>query len=223
MGDGKRFQNVAKEGLDIDQSAKAKKQKEAQESEFEPLLKWLKNKALSDKISDAVIAEAVDSSPAVLVASAYGWSGNMKRIMEAQAYKTRADSSQDFYAKQKQKLGINPRHPLIKNLNERIQADEEDAEALRNAQLMFDTAVLRSDFDIADKAEFAERILGVMYGSLGIDKEAEVEEEAADIDEDDEEADDEDSEEIDADDEDDEDIEEPEPEEEQFVDSIDSD
>merc|ERR1712050_644912 len=117
---------------------------------------------------------------------------------------TRADSSQDFYAKQKQKLGINPRHPLIKNLNERIQADEDDAEAQRNAQLMFDTAVLRSDFDIADKAEFAERILGVMYGSLGIDKEAEVE----------------DSEEIDADDEDDEDIEEPE-EEEQFVDSID--
>merc|ERR1712050_194537 len=112
---------------------------------------------------------------------------------------TRADSSQDFYAKQKQKLGINPRHPLIKNLNERIQADEDDAEAQRNAQLMFDTAVLRSDFDIADKAEFAERILGVMYGSLGIDKEAEVEEEAADIDEDDEEA------------------------EEQFVDSIDSD
>merc|ERR1712066_222286 len=208
MGDGKRFQNVAKEGLDIDQSAKAKKQQEAYKTKFEPLVNWLKNKALKDKISDAVIAESVDSSPAVLVASAYGWSGNMKRIMEAQAYKTRADSSQDFYSKQKQKLGINPRHPLIKNLNERIQADEEDAEALRNAQLMFDTAVLRSDFDIADKAEFAERILGVMYGSLGIDKEAEVEEEAAD----------EDAEEIDAEDEDDEDIEEPE-EEEQFVDS----
>merc|ERR1712110_1010332 len=129
--DGKRFQNVAKEGLGIDDSTKAKKQKEAQEAEFEPLLKWLKSKALADKISDAVIAEAVDSSPAVLVASAYGWSGNMKRIMEAQAYKTRADSSQDFYAKQKQKLGINPRHPLIKNLNERIQNDEDDAEALR--------------------------------------------------------------------------------------------
>merc|ERR1712066_667171 len=214
MGDGKRFQNVAKEGLDIDQSAKAKKQKEAQESEFEPLLKWLKNKALSDKISDAVIAEAVDSSPAVLVASAYGWSGNMKRIMEAQAYKTRADSSQDFYAKQKQKLGINPRHPLIKSLNERVQADEEDAEALRNAQLMFDTAVLRSDFDIADKAEFAERILSVMYGSLGIDKDAEVEEEAADIDEDDEEEAEDDEEDIEAP----EDSEDPE-----FVDSIDSD
>merc|ERR1712151_600227 len=116
--DGKRFQNVAKEGLDIDQSSKAKKQMEDYKTEFEPLLNWLKNKALKDKISDAVIGEAVDKTPAILVASAYGWSGNMKRIMEAQAYKTRADSSQDFYSKQKQKLGINPRHPLIKNLNE---------------------------------------------------------------------------------------------------------
>jgi heat shock protein beta len=217
--DGKRFQNVAKEGLDIDQSSKAKKQQEAYKTEFEPLINWLKTNGLKDRISDAVIAESVDSSPAVLVASAYGWSGNMKRIMEAQAYKTRADSSQDFYAKQKQKLGINPRHPLIKSLNERIQADENDAEAKQNAQLMFDTAVLRSDFDIADKAEFAERILGVMYGSLGIEKDASIDQEAADIDEDDEEAEeDEDADEIDADD-DDEEIEEPESE---FVDSIDS-
>merc|ERR1711881_439564 len=141
--------------MGIDQSSKAKKQAEAYKTEFEPLINWLKNKGLKDRISDAVIAESVDSSPAVLVASAYGWSGNMKRIMEAQAYKTRADSSQDFYAKQKQKLEINPRHPLIKNLNERIQADEDDEVAVRNAQHMFDTAALRSDYVIADKVEFS--------------------------------------------------------------------
>merc|ERR1711970_122852 len=46
--DGKRFQNVAKEGLDIDQSSKAKKQQEAYKTEFEPLVNWLKNKALKD-------------------------------------------------------------------------------------------------------------------------------------------------------------------------------
>lgn len=40
--DGKRFQNVAKEGLKIDDSEKAKERKEAMEKEFEPLLKWMK-------------------------------------------------------------------------------------------------------------------------------------------------------------------------------------
>merc|ERR1719219_2234619 len=218
--DGKRFQNVAKEGLDIDKSSKAKKVKDEQKAEFEPLMKWLKEKALKDQILEAEITERLDTTPAALVASSYGWSGNMQRIMEAQAYKTRADSSQDFYSKQKKKLEINPRHPLIINLNERIQANADDPVALVNAQLMFDTAALRSDYIIGDKVEFAQRILDVMYANLEINPEAEIEEEAADIDEDDEEADEDEGEEIDADDDDeeeDDEIEEPEPE---FVDDV---
>merc|ERR1719219_839560 len=172
--DGKRFQNVAKEGLDIDQSDKANKVKDAYKAEFEPLMKWLKEKALKDQILEAEITERLDTTPAALVASSYGWSGNMQRIMEAQAYKTRADSSQDFYSKQKKKFEINPRHPLIKNLNERVQADKDDPVALRNAQLMFDTAALRSDYVIADKVEFSQRILDIMYANLEIDESDEI-------------------------------------------------
>ena len=48
--DGKRFQNVAKEGLDIDQGDKAKERKEALETEFKPLATWLKESALKDKV-----------------------------------------------------------------------------------------------------------------------------------------------------------------------------
>merc|ERR1712159_909757 len=97
------------------------------------LIDWLKNKGLKDLILEAEISERLDTTPAALVASSYGWSGNMQRIMEAQAYKTRADNSQDFYSKQKKKLEINPRHPLIKSLKERVEADEEDELAIRNA------------------------------------------------------------------------------------------
>ena len=48
--DGKRFQNVAKEGLGLDDGEKAKERKEALEKEFEPLAKWLKETALKDKV-----------------------------------------------------------------------------------------------------------------------------------------------------------------------------
>ena len=48
--EGKKFQNVAKEGLKLDQSEKAKEYKEKLEKEFEPLLKWLKEDALKDKV-----------------------------------------------------------------------------------------------------------------------------------------------------------------------------
>lgn len=48
--EGKKFQNVAKEGLKLDQSDKAKEAREALEKEYEPLLKWMKDNALSDKV-----------------------------------------------------------------------------------------------------------------------------------------------------------------------------
>lgn len=50
--DGKRFQNVAKEGVKFDESDKAKEKREAQEKEFEPLTTWLKDSALKDKVGD---------------------------------------------------------------------------------------------------------------------------------------------------------------------------
>lgn len=53
--DGKKFQNVAKEGLNIDDSDKAKEQKEELEKEYEPLLTWLKETALKDKVSNLSI------------------------------------------------------------------------------------------------------------------------------------------------------------------------
>lgn len=48
--DGKRFQNVAKEGLKFDESEKAKEAREALEKEYEPLLSWLKDKSLKDQV-----------------------------------------------------------------------------------------------------------------------------------------------------------------------------
>lgn len=48
--DGKRFQNVAKEGIKFDESEKAKEKRESLEKEFEPLTTWLKDKALKDKV-----------------------------------------------------------------------------------------------------------------------------------------------------------------------------
>lgn len=48
--DGKRFQNVAKEGVKFEESEKTKENREATEKEYEPLLNWMKDKALKDKV-----------------------------------------------------------------------------------------------------------------------------------------------------------------------------
>ena len=48
--DAKHFQNVAKEGLGLDEGKKAKEKKETLEKQFEPLATWLKENALKDKV-----------------------------------------------------------------------------------------------------------------------------------------------------------------------------
>lgn len=92
--DGKKFQNAAKEGLDIDSEA-GKEKLETLTKEFESLTTWLKDKALSDLIEKAVVSARLTTSPCALVASSYGWSGNMERIMKAQV--TSLINSIDLY------------------------------------------------------------------------------------------------------------------------------
>uniref|UniRef100_A0A4W3HUA7 Endoplasmin n=1 Tax=Callorhinchus milii TaxID=7868 RepID=A0A4W3HUA7_CALMI len=166
--DGKRFQNVAKEGLKFEQSEKAKEKHEAMVKEYEPLLTWLKDKALKDKVEKAVLSERLTDSPCALVASQYGWSGNMERIMKAQAYQTGKDISTNYYSGQKKTFEVNPRHPLIKQLLKRVQDSEDDQTATDLAVVLFETATLRSGYLLPDTKLYGDRIERILRLSMNI-------------------------------------------------------
>uniref|UniRef100_A0A3B5N1X9 Endoplasmin n=1 Tax=Xiphophorus couchianus TaxID=32473 RepID=A0A3B5N1X9_9TELE len=166
--DGKRFQNVAKEGVKFEESEKAKEKREALEKEFEPLTTWLKDKALKDKIEKAVLSQRLTNSPCALVASQYGWSGNMERIMKAQAYQTGKDISTNYYASQKKTLEINPKHPLVKQMLNRVNADAEDQTASDLAVVLFETATLRSGYQLADTKAYGDRIERMLRLSMNV-------------------------------------------------------
>jgi len=205
--DGKKFQNVAKEGLEFGDETKA--EKEATEKlveDYEPLTKYLGDK-LGDAIEKATVSTRLDSSPCALVANAYGWSGNMERIMKAQAY-NQNDNQNDHYEKQKKILEINPRHPLIKNLLSRVQEsapmeDGEEKDAFESttvdmAAVLVDTARLRSGYQLKDQVGFSQRIEKMLRLGLGVDLTEEVESEpeyAPDVEEEEEEEGEEDEEE----------------------------
>ncbi|KAL4005584.1 hypothetical protein ACER0C_005297 [Sarotherodon galilaeus] len=175
--DGKRFQNVAKEGVKFDESEKAKEKREALEKEFEPLTTWMKDKALKDKIEKAVLSQRLTNSPCALVASQYGWSGNMERIMKAQAYQTGKDISTNYYASQKKTLELNPKHPLVKQLLNRVNADAEDQTASDLAVVLFETATLRSGYQLADTKAYGDRIERMLRLSLNVPLDEQIEEE----------------------------------------------
>jgi len=194
--DGKKFQNVAKEGLKLEESDAAKERKENLKTEYEPLMAWLKDEALSGKIEKAVLSDRLTTSPCALVASQYGWDANMERIMKAQAYQKSGDSSQQYYSGQKKTLEVNPRHPLIKKLKEQVEADKEAQTTKDLAMVLFEASTLRSGYTLSSTADFAGRIERMLRLSMNIDLDEAIEEdpEDAEVAEDEEE-----EEEVDAD------------------------
>merc|ERR1712038_846280 len=176
--EGKKFQNVAKEGFSIDGDTKAaKERKDALKEQFEPLTKWMQEDALKDHILRAEISERLDKSPCALITSRFGWTANMQRIIQSQTHSKTQDMQRDYYLSQKKALEINPRHPLIKELLRRVEDNPEDATAKEMALMMFNTATLRSGYMLKDTVAFADHIDSMMRETLGVDKDEAVEEE----------------------------------------------
>lgn len=172
--EGKKFQNVAKDGLKLSDSEKAKEKRETLEKELEPLTKWLAEDVLKDKISKAQISERLHDSPCALVASQFGWTGNMERLARSNAHSKSQDTMRDFYLSQKKTLEVNPKHPLIRELSRRIEADKEDVTAKNMALLMYETATLRSGYMLSDTQSFAQRVESLLRKTLGVDESAQV-------------------------------------------------
>merc|ERR1711910_304373 len=149
--EGKKFQNVAKEGFNIDGDTEAVKQrKEATKERFDPLIKWLGEDALKDQILRAEVSERLSGSPCILVTSKFGWTGNMQKIIQSQTHSKTQDMQRDYYLNQKKTLEINTRHPLIKELLRRVEDNPADPVAKDTAVMMFNTATLRSGFPLRD-------------------------------------------------------------------------
>ena len=80
--EGKKFQNVAKDGLVLDgDTESAKQRKEALKEQFDPLLKWMQEDALKDHILRAELSERLESSPCALITSRFGWTANMQNVI----------------------------------------------------------------------------------------------------------------------------------------------
>lgn len=176
--EGKKFQNVAKEGFSIDgDTDAAKARKEAVTEKFEPLTKWLGEDSLKDHILRAEVSERLTDSPCALITSKFGWTGNMQKIIQSQTHSKTQDMQRDYYLNQKKTLEINPRHPLIKELLRRVEDNPADKTASDMAVMMYNTATLRSGYSLKDTVNFAQQIEAMMRQTLGVDADEQVEEE----------------------------------------------
>merc|ERR1712088_1194325 len=160
--DGKNLVSVTKEGLELPEDEKEKKD------------------ILDKRVEKVVVSTRLVSSPCCIVTSQYGWTANMERIMKAQALR---DTSTMGYMAAKKHMEINPDHSIVENLRQRAEADKNDKSVKDLVMLLFETALLSSGFSLEDPQVHAQRIHRMVKLGLGIDEdEADIEETVDDMD-----------------------------------------
>ncbi|XP_012940482.1 heat shock protein 83 [Aplysia californica] len=163
--EGKNLVCVTKEGLELPEDEEQKKKFEEAKARFEGLCKVMKE-ILDKKVEKVVVSNRLDTSPCCIVTSQYGWSANMERIMKAQALR---DTSTMGYMAAKKHMEINPDHPIINTLKEKVDADKNDKAVKDLCLLLFETSLLASGFSLEDPSSHANRIHRMVKLGLGID------------------------------------------------------
>ena len=159
--DGYKLQSVTKEGLkyaDEDEGTMKKRAKTYKET-FKPLIKYMKE-LFSGKVQKVTVSQRVEKTPGVIVTSQFGNSANLERIMRSQTFASQENIKAMAASRT---LELNPRHPIVVELNSLIQDSPDEQTTKDIAFLIYDTALLASGFMHDDPDSFAER----MYRTLG--------------------------------------------------------
>merc|ERR1712203_600746 len=205
--EGKKFVSIQKADVKLDETEDEKKRFTKLKDMYKPLTDWWREKlteltekgAMKEagvKVEKVEISKRLTESPVVVVTSQFGYSAQQEKVMKAQSFQNK---DQINMMSGRKTLEVNPNHPVIVDLLSKVKTDKEDKAALDTAQVLFQTALIESGYEIADPSALVNRVYRLMSKELGVDpdaplKEVEVpegeEEEAEDDDKDDSDSDD---------------------------------
>merc|ERR1719145_394715 len=178
--EGKKFVSIQKADVKLDESEEEKKRFSKVKDMYKPLTDWWKDSlteltekgAMKDagvKIEKVEISKRLTESPVVVVTSQFGYSAQQERVMKAQAFQNKEQIGQMSGRKT---LEINPNHPVVTDLLAKVKADKSDKAAVDTAQVLFQTALIESGYELADASALVNRVYRLMSKELGVDPDA---------------------------------------------------
>merc|ERR1711953_838233 len=191
--EGKKFVSIQKADVKLDETEEEKKRFTKLKDMYKPLTDWWKEKltdltekgAMKDagvKVEAVSLSKRLTESPVVVVTSQFGYSAQQEKIMKAQAFQNK---DQIGMMSGRKTLEVNPDHPVVVDLLAKVKDDKENAAALDTAQVLFQTALIESGYEIADPSALVSRVYRLMSKELGVDPDAPLKE--VEVPEDDEE------------------------------------
>merc|ERR1719336_1455479 len=178
--EGKKFVSIQKADVKLDETEDEKKRFSKIKDMYKPLTDWWKDSlteftekgAMKDagvKIEKVEISKRLTESPVVVVTSQFGYSAQQEKVMKAQAFQNK---DQIGMMSGRKTLEVNPNHPVVVDLLSKVKADKEDAAAKDTAQVLFQTALIESGYELADASALVNRVYRLMSKELGVDPDA---------------------------------------------------
>merc|ERR1711982_243032 len=182
--EGKKFVSIQKADVKLDETEDEKKRFTKLKDMYKPLTDWWKEKltdltekgAMKDagvKVEKVELSKRLTESPVVVVTSQFGYSAQQERVMKAQSFQNK---DQVGMMSGRKTLEVNPNPPVIADLLSKVKADKDDKPALDTAQVLFQTALLESGYEIADPSALVNRVYRLMSKELGVDPDAPIKE-----------------------------------------------
>merc|ERR1712087_97718 len=170
--EGKRLINASREGLKLEEGDKEKKREDQYKEMFKPLLDYAKEQ-LGKKVEKVQVSKHLVQSPVVVLSADYGWTAQMEKVMKSQAF---ADQSKFEFMKSKRMFEVNPRHPMIVELNEKIKAGSTDEATKDSVMSLYLSAVVSAGYQLTpeDAQDFGARIGRIVSSGLGVAEDAEL-------------------------------------------------
>jgi len=170
--EGKRLINASREGLKLEEGDIEKKREDQYKEMFKPLIDFVKE-TLGKKVEKVAISKHLVQSPVVVLSADYGWTAQMEKVMKSQAF---ADQSKFEFMKSKRMFEINPRHPMIIELNSRIKGGKADENTMDMVTSLYLSAVVAAGYQLMpeDAQDFSERVSRMVTAGLGVEADAEL-------------------------------------------------
>merc|ERR1712146_368670 len=178
--EGKKFVSIQKADVKLDETEEEKKRFSKLKDMYKPLTDWWKEKlteltekgAMKEagvKVEKVEISKRLTESPVVVVTSQFGYSAQQEKVMKAQSFQNKDQVSMMSGRKT---LEVNPNHPVIVDMLNKVKGDKEDKAALDTAQVLFQTALIESGYEIADPSALVNRVYRLMSKELGVGPDA---------------------------------------------------
>ena len=148
------FQNAATEGLKL--PGESDDDMKTLSEEFKPLMDFIKE-SLSEDVEKVVLSTRLVHSPCAVVATQHGWTGNMERVIMAQA-SAKDNPMLAYFAMQKKVFEINPKHDLIVKLLAKVKETPKSKSAREVVSVMFDSSLVQSGYTIKNTKRFSSAI-----------------------------------------------------------------